>query len=123
MANPKTDNKVKSDAQIIVARSAVKANDEGKARMAYANLLKIAKGELAAEALYYDAYFKNKDLKYNRDGSLTLYVQSEKPSKDKESNWLPAPKNGEFSLYIRAYWPKEVISNGQWTPPAVIKAK
>ena len=66
---------------------------------------------------------KNKDLKYNRDGSLTLYVQSEKPSKDKESNWLPAPKNGEFSLYIRAYWPKEVISNGQWTPPAVIKTK
>jgi TolA-binding protein len=65
LANPKTDNKVKSDAQIIVARSAVKANDEGKARTAYANLLKIAKGELAAEALYYDAYFKNKDLKYD----------------------------------------------------------
>lgn len=65
LANPKTDNKVKSDAQIIVARSAIKANDEGKARTAYANLLKIAKGELAAEALYYDAYFKNKDLKYD----------------------------------------------------------
>jgi predicted negative regulator of RcsB-dependent stress response len=26
--------------------------------------LKIAKGELAAEALYYDAYFKNKDGKF-----------------------------------------------------------
>ena len=62
--NPKTDNKVKSDAQIIVARSAIKVNDEAKARTAYANLLKIAKGELAAEALYYDAYFKNKDGKY-----------------------------------------------------------
>ena len=64
LANPKTDNKVKSDAQIIVARSAIKANDEPKARMAYAKLLTIAKGELAAEALYYDAYFKNKDGKY-----------------------------------------------------------
>lgn len=64
LANPKTDNKVKSDAQIIVARSAIKANDEAKARTAYANLLKIAKGELAAEALYYDAYFKNKDNKF-----------------------------------------------------------
>lgn len=64
LANPKTDNKVKSDAQIIVARSAIKVNDEAKARTAYANLLKIAKGELAAEALYYDAYFKNKDGKY-----------------------------------------------------------
>ncbi len=64
LANPKTDNKVKSDAQIIIARSAIKNNDEPKARVAYANLLKIAKGELAAEALYYDAYFKNKDLKF-----------------------------------------------------------
>ena len=27
-------------------------------------MLKIAKGELAAEALYYDAYFKNKDGKF-----------------------------------------------------------
>jgi outer membrane protein assembly factor BamD (BamD/ComL family) len=64
LENPKTDNKVKSDAQIIVARSAIKANDETKARVAYAKLLTIAKGELAAEALYYDAYFKNKDSKF-----------------------------------------------------------
>ena len=64
LANPKTDDKIKSDAQIIVARSAIKANDETKARIAYVNLLKIAKGELAAEALYYDAYFKNKDGKF-----------------------------------------------------------
>jgi tetratricopeptide (TPR) repeat protein len=64
LSNPKTDDKVKSDAQIIVARSAIKANDEAKARLAYAKLLTIAKGELAAEALYYDAYFKNKDGKF-----------------------------------------------------------
>lgn len=64
LANPKTDNKVKSDAQIIVARAAVQVNDEPKARVAYAKLMTIAKGELAAEALYYDAYFKNKDAKY-----------------------------------------------------------
>ncbi|HNP31982.1 MAG TPA: tetratricopeptide repeat protein [Flavobacterium sp.] len=71
LANPKTDNKIKSDAQIIVARSAIKANDEPKARAAYAKLLTIAKGELAAEALYYDAYFKNKDGKYE-DSNKTV---------------------------------------------------
>lgn len=64
LANPKTDDKIKSDAQIIVARSAIQTNDEGKARTAYAKLLTIATGELAAEALYYDAYFKNKDGKF-----------------------------------------------------------
>jgi len=64
LANPKMDDKVKSDAQIIVARSAVKTGDMAKARIAYAKLQTIATGELAAEALYYDAYFKNADGKY-----------------------------------------------------------
>ena len=71
LSNPKTDNKIKSDAQIIVARAAIKVNDEQKARVAYAKLLTIAKGELAAEALYYDAYFKNKDGKYE-DSNKTV---------------------------------------------------
>ena len=71
LANPKTDDKVRSDAQIIVARSAVKTKDEAKMRSAYAKLLTIAKGEVAAEALYYDAYFKNKDAKYE-DSNKTV---------------------------------------------------
>ena len=70
LANPKVDDKVKSDAQIIVARSAIQTNDEGKARVAYAKLLTIAKGELAAEALYYDAYFKNKDGKFEESNKV-----------------------------------------------------
>jgi hypothetical protein len=45
---------------------------------------------------------KNKALKFNPDGSLTLYAGAKSPGKDKESNWLPAPE-GTFSLYIRAY--------------------
>ena len=64
LANTKVDDRIKSDAQIIVARSAIKTNNEAKAKLAYAELLKIAKGELAAEALYYDAYFKNKEGKF-----------------------------------------------------------
>src|SRR5262249_23477231 len=31
------------------------------------------------------------ELKTNKDGSLTIYVQKESPGKDRESNWLPAP--------------------------------
>jgi TolA-binding protein len=64
LANDKIENVVKSDAQIIVARSAMKTGNEDKAKIAYQNLQKIAKGELAAEALYYEAYFKNKEGKY-----------------------------------------------------------
>lgn len=65
---------------------------------------------------------KNKSLKANADGSLTIYVQSTSPGKDKESNWLPAPKGADFSLYIRAYWPQAEALDGQWTPPPVVKA-
>jgi hypothetical protein len=64
-----------------------------------------------------------KSLKNGADGSLTLYVQSDSPGKDKELNWLPAPKDAAFSLYIRAYWPQEAILNEKWTPPKVERAK
>ncbi|QJE98829.1 DUF1254 domain-containing protein [Luteolibacter luteus] len=62
---------------------------------------------------------KNKDLKFAADGSLTIYVQAEEPQDpEQRANWLPAPK-GDFSLYIRAYWPKPSVTEGSWTPPAV----
>lgn len=64
LSNSKLDNKVKSDAKIIIARSAIKTGNETKAKSAYADLEKIATGSVAAEALFYNAYFKNKDQKY-----------------------------------------------------------
>jgi hypothetical protein len=67
----------------------------------------------------YSVGTKNKDLKYNADGSLTIYVQAAPPSDDQRANWLPAPKQGDFSLYVRAYWPKVAVIDGSWTPPPV----
>jgi hypothetical protein len=66
---------------------------------------------------------KNKDLKYAADGSLTIYVQADSPGADKESNWLPAPKEGGFSLYVRSYWPKVAVTDGSWTPPPVSRVE
>jgi hypothetical protein len=61
---------------------------------------------------------KNKDLKANADGSLTIVVQAETPPPDQRANWLPAPKD-DFSLFLRAYWPKAPMLDGSWTPPPV----
>src|SRR5262249_9595489 len=67
----------------------------------------------------YSTGTKNKALKYNSDGSLTIYVQADPPPGDQHANWLPAPKNGDFSLYVRSYWPRVELTDGSWAPPAV----
>jgi hypothetical protein len=61
---------------------------------------------------------KDQNLRYNADGSLTIYIQQSPPPAGWETNWLPAPSQ-EFSLYLRAYWPDAAILAGNWTPPAV----
>lgn len=71
LTNPKADESVKSDAQIIVARAAMQTGNEEKAKEAYAKLATTSKGELAAESLYYDAYFKNKEGKFE-DSNVTV---------------------------------------------------
>lgn len=60
LANPAAEKSAKNDAQVIIARAAMRTGNESRAEKAYAEVAKSASGELAAEALYYDAYFKNK---------------------------------------------------------------
>jgi hypothetical protein len=64
---------------------------------------------------------KSKNLVYNDDGSLTIYVQANPPPDAQRANWLPAPKDADFSLVVRAYWPKVTLLDGSWTPPPVNK--
>ena len=60
-------------------------------------------------------------LAFNPDGSLDIHIQRQSPGKDKESNWLPAPKSGGFTMNLRLYWPKENVLDGSWSPPSVKK--
>ena len=68
------------------------------------------------------------DMKTNKDGSLTLYIQKASPGKDKESNWLPAPNDTAY-LVMRLYWPKTDAPSilppgkGTWKPPGIVAAK
>jgi len=55
-------------------------------------------------------------LKRDADGGITLYVQNESPGKERESNWLPAPK-GPFVMAMRLYWPKNEVLDGSWKAP------
>jgi hypothetical protein len=60
--------------------------------------------------------------KRDADGGLTLYIQNKSPGKDKEANWLPAPK-GTFWMAMRLYWPKEEALDGTWTAPPLKRAE
>ncbi|MGL6257895.1 DUF1254 domain-containing protein [Vibrio sp. WXL210] len=58
---------------------------------------------------------------YNEDGSLTVYIASEKPSDEKRlANWLPAPKDG-FMLQIRMYEPQPEVYQGKFVLPEMHK--
>ena len=54
-------------------------------------------------------------LNRDADGGLTLIIQNESPGKDKETNWLPAPK-GPMIVYLRLYWPKTGQRTGSGRP-------
>ena len=56
---------------------------------------------------------------FNADGSLDIYVQAAPPGKDKESNWLPAPKNAPFQPTLRIYSPRQEVADGTWAPPPI----
>jgi len=62
------------------------------------------------------------NLKRSADGSVTLYIQHESPGKDKESNWLPAPK-GPFVIANRLYWPKPEAMNGNWKRAPLVRVQ
>ena len=69
LKNARLDTKIKSDAQLVIARSAIKTGNEVKAKKAYEDVLKIATGSVAAEALYYKAYFLHKDGQFETSNS------------------------------------------------------
>jgi hypothetical protein len=79
-----------------------------------------AKGFQVANSLNRFDLKDSDDLTYNADGSLDIYIQSDYPGPNKESNWLPAPK-GPMSITMRLYAPKFEVTNGSWSPPPVWK--
>ena len=59
------------------------------------------------------------ELKFNADESLDLHICRESPGEVLESNWLPTPAAGPFTMNLRLYWPRPEALDGSWRPPAV----
>ena len=59
-------------------------------------------------------------LRFNDDGSLDIFVQHRSPGRDKQANWLPAPR-APFGICMRLYLPTARILLGTWAPPPLRK--
>ena len=77
LENKKVDDQVKSDAYVFIARSAMETKNLKKAEKAYAQVFTLANGILKAEALYYDAYFKNLAKKYEASNKTVQTLASD----------------------------------------------
>jgi hypothetical protein len=60
---------------------------------------------------------RTKGLHTSPDGGLEIFVQHERPTADKESNWLPSPASGPIRLLLRAYEPKSELLDGRYRLP------
>lgn len=74
LKNNKLEARIQSDAYIIIARSAIKTNNETKARKAYNKVETIASGEIMAEALFYSSYFENLDGSYRVSNEIVQKI-------------------------------------------------
>lgn len=64
---------------------------------------------------------KESDLKYNTDGSLTLYFAAERPADAHDGNWLPIPRGQDYRLTFRFYGPQGGVADATYFPPPLIK--
>ena len=127
LATPSIDDRIKSDAQIMIARSAIATNDEAKAEAAYGEVLKIASGATAAEALYYNAYFKHKDGDYESSNiSVQKLAKDYATYKEWGGKGLVLMAKNFYALgdaYQATYILDSVISNFNQYPEIVADAK
>ena len=92
---------------------------EGKIRMVGVKTKK--QGFLVDNPLNRYVLGSMKDMTFNKDGSLDIFIQNKAPE-NMESNWLPSPGAGvEFTLTFRMYWPGEDVLNKVWQMPGVEK--
>lgn len=59
-------------------------------------------------------------LRYNDDGSVTLYLQHVAPGDNRDSNWLPTPA-GAFRPVLRTYQPGPAILDNSYELPDIRK--
>lgn len=61
----------------------------------------------------------SKDLKYNEDGSLDLFIQNDPPADEWLGNYLPVCTDLDYCLCLRLYLPLKSVDDETWVPPLI----
>lgn len=127
LAEKSVDTRIKNDAYSVLARSYIKTENEAEARKAYQEVAKTATGSLAAEAMYYDAYFKHKDGKFKESNDVVQQLAKEYGGhKEFASKGLVVMAKNYYGLkdsYQATYILENVINNFKDYPEVVAEAK
>ena len=62
------------------------------------------------------------DLAMNTDGSVDIYIGSDKPEGSKAKNWIPTEPGRAWFPYFRLYSPKQAFLDRTWVLPDIEKA-
>ena len=55
------------------------------------------------------------------DGGLTIHLQPESPSTDREPNWLPTSPDQPWFVILRLYRPQASVAETKWECPAITR--
>lgn len=115
------------EAKIIIARAAFKTDDLKTAEKFYKEIATKTSGELKAEALYFDAYFKNMDKKYTASNKLIQILIAENASYKYwgVKSYVIMAKNyyGLKDAYQATYILENIIKNFKQFDDVILEAK
>ncbi len=127
LAEKTIDTRIKNDAYNVLARSYIQIGNEAEARKAYQEVAKTASGNLAAEAMYYNAYFKNKDGKFKESNEVIQKLAKDYGGyKEFAAKGLVVMAKNFYGLkdsYQATYILENVINNFKEYPEVVEEAK
>lgn len=127
LASSQTDAQTQGDAHFIMARTAIATQDTVLAQAAYQKVKETATGAQAAEAWYYDAYFKNKKQAYEASNVAVQTLVSTYPAyKEWSAKGLVVMAKNFYSLgdvFQATYILESAIANFSDYPTIVAEAQ
>ena len=129
LADKQIDARVKADAYVVLARTYFKKGDDAQARKYYKEVEKTGteNKSVAAEALYYDAYYKNKDKDYKASNEVVQRIAKDYGAQKEYAakSLIVMAKNfyGQKDSYQATYVLESVAKSFKDMPEIVAEAK